>query len=81
MIEEMRRNGCMGIYLVERTDEWDYDEHDSFVVICESEEETRSCHPRYEWSGKEWVQTIDVKLLGFTQDQPNGVVCASFNAG
>lgn len=35
-----------GLYRVSRTDRGDYDEYDSFVVICASEEEARKTHPR-----------------------------------
>lgn len=31
----------MNIYLVERTDDWDYDDYDQFVCFANSEEEAR----------------------------------------
>lgn len=42
-----------GLYRVSRTDRGDYDEYDSFVVICASEEEARKTHPReYVYHGR-----------------------------
>lgn len=52
----------MKIYYVNRTDETDYDEYDSMVVIAESEDQARCIHPSSEtsnlitWDGTFWIR-------------------------
>lgn len=44
----------MNIYLVKRPDSPGWDEYDSFVVICESPEIAKGCHPNgWEYSKDE----------------------------
>ena len=84
----------MYIYLIERPDECDYDEFDSAVVCCATEEEARMTHPRVSytdrpWDGlrtqfDSWVDAKDVVVTKIGLAHPKterGVICASFNAG
>jgi hypothetical protein len=49
----------MNIYLVIRTDDWSYDEYDSFICAAETEQAARetwpsTAYPRT-WNGTDWV--------------------------
>lgn len=76
----------MNIYLVERTDDTRYDEHDSFVCYAESEEVARYTKPNKDISTwTEWAENIKVTYLGTctasTSHYEAGVILTSFNAG
>lgn len=76
-----------GIYKVERTDEIDYDEHDSFVCAATSADDARRMHPCHgdedhycSWPMK--PDTLRVTLIGRAYPgQTAGIILASFNAG
>jgi hypothetical protein len=81
-------NGFMNkLYLIERTDNWSYDDYDSVVVCAESEDEARLINPDGEWGQRfrSWCATPDqVKVTYIGVAGPlvsKGVVLASFNAG
>lgn len=79
----------MRIYRVERTDQNEYDEFDSFVVIAESEEDALAFHPNgtriaeMRYVDKRWpLHKLTVEDIGQANDGATaGVVLASFNAG
>lgn len=81
----------MNIYKVERTDNVDYDEYDSFVIIAETESVARYTHPNgcdiedAGLSGNSWpVMPEDLMVTFVGRVDGNtivGVICASFNAG
>jgi len=87
----------MNLYLISRQDRWGYDEYDSAVVACGSEDEARGMHPAEgrvirEWgegygkSGYSWAscpEDVAVIFLGVADEYllERGVVCSSFNAG
>ena len=80
----------MNIYLLEQGVNQNYDTYDSCVVVAESEEEARQCHPRgdkYNLSRKDWASDpsqVEVTLLGICTDKSynsGAVLCSSFNAG
>ena len=70
----------MNIYLLKRTDEVDYDEYDSAVIVAESPEEAQKimydAHHGYEgWPTEDYVVITEV------DSAVKGPVCESFNAG
>ena len=68
------------IYLVERTDICDYDEHDGCVTIAETIEEAKqdALEGLYGLS----KDKIICKLIGIANpDQEKGIVLDSYNAG
>lgn len=74
------------IYLVEQDYTCGYDTYDSFVVICDSEEEARYTHPNGRRDGcccPDHLIDREVKVtrLGITHKQEKQIVCSSFNAG
>lgn len=78
----------MNIYLVSRTDDWGYDDWDSFVVAASDEETARNTRPdgvwkdgrAYGWVPLSKVDTLKVELIGTTETH-DGVILASYNAG
>ncbi len=81
------------LYLVERTDNWGYDDYDAFVCAAASEDDARNMRPEglhAEWDRifDPWVHssakdTLKVTLIGRasrTTKEPQ-VVLASYNAG
>ena len=81
---------ALGIWLIERTDEYGYDEYDSAVVYAETDDEAREMHPNGygvidpEETYSSWTTLEHVKVtrIGTAWDGAmKGVVCASFNAG
>lgn len=82
----------MKLFFVSRTDIWDYDEHDSFVIACETEDEARNADP---YTGKQienwnsgfstwttFIEKVKVQYLGEADSSvAKGIVCSSFNAG
>lgn len=80
------------IYLVEQGYRRGYDTYDSFVVICDSEDEARNTNPcRFSddnWSDvRSWCprnlvdKEVKVTKIGVTHKQDKEIVCRSFNAG
>lgn len=78
------------VFLVIQNYNRGYDTFDSFVVICDDEEEARNTHPsRFsgEWNDDSWCpkrlieSEVKVTKLGITHKQELEVVCRSFNAG
>jgi len=76
----------MKLWLIYRTDDVEYDEYDSAVVIAETEEQARSLFPQSEYS------KVDLKnVVAISIGKPDrktekkyaveGIVCSSFNAG
>lgn len=83
----------MNIYKVSRTDEWSYDDYDSFVVIAEDEKTALYTHPsggvltfidENGYTG-DWVNSpmfLKVELIGIaSNDMKPGIIINSFNAG
>lgn len=68
----------INIYLVERTDDVDYDQYDSFICVADSEETARWTTPDPEyhlWIDKKWhfnystgPKEEDTKYSGWTKD-------------
>ena len=56
----------MHIYLVKRSDDWSYDDYDSFVCIAESEHAAQLFHPSgdYRWTGEHWESPSGYKPFG-----------------
>jgi len=67
----------MKIFLVQRTDDIDYDEFDSVIVVAEDEQQARETHPRgVEWDSEDecwahgnsgWtydISSLEVEFLG-----------------
>ena len=71
----------MKIYLIERTDEIDYDEYDSAVVCAKNEESAKRLGPTGEGDG--WGNhPVTVTLIGQAErDSGEDVILSSFNAG
>ena len=69
----------MNIYVVSRTDRIGWDEYDSIVVACKSEEEAREFEP----GGACWPKEfLTVELIGKTiKGVEPGIILASFHAG
>ena len=67
----------MNIYLVERADDWGYDEYDSWVVVCKNKEEAVLFTPY----GDPYP---DVRVIYLGVAAPSlgaGVIHESYNAG
>jgi len=87
----------MKIYLIDQSENTDYDTWDSAVVIAENEEEAKKIHPngytiiesfdkvKEEDSWYGWttdINKISATYLGEAKEGSNkGVICSSFNAG
>ena len=81
----------MKLYLISQTVNRDDDTYGSAVVCAPTEEAARNTHPggydedKWGISGIwEWCNPKDVKVVEIgtaNPDTPEGVVCASFNAG
>ena len=82
----------MNLYLLKRTDKWDYDQYDSAVVAAESENEAKKIHPdgsdiivseeANRWDSWVSVDRVECQLIGVAEPLTNrGVICSSFNAG
>jgi hypothetical protein len=69
--------GGMKLWLVSRTDDWDWDEHDAAIVRAESEEHALKVVADFGLSlGSLTLKVEELPLAGKA-----GVVLASFNAG
>lgn len=87
----------MNLYLISQTENGGYDTFDSAVVVAKNEEAARHVHPQTSWlSGSSeqhwdkgtysWANTpeeVTAQLIGRASEdqQPDTVICASFNAG
>ena len=85
----------MYLYLISQDENNGYDTYDSAVVCAGSEAEAIKIHPSGYKNRKEiwWEERLDlydwttpdnvkVKLIGIADESiPQGIVCASFNAG
>lgn len=81
----------MKLWLVLRAlnDQGGYDTYDSIVVVADTEAAARLIHPcgDYTWTGRKWKQGDSDwsdgtrTAPGTANDDVNGVLCASFNAG
>jgi len=80
----------MNLYLLEQTDNNDYDTYDNMIVCAESEQDARTIHPdgstfventmRSSWA--KLSENITCKLIGIAiEGATRGVELASFNAG
>ena len=77
----------MALYLVTRTDTYDYDEYDALVVRAKDAEEARSIA----LTDYDQGSLFSAKYQGFTPENTkvdaipaggeSGVVCSSYNAG
>ena len=65
----------MFIYLVERTDNWDFDEYDSIVVSAVDEQSAIEIAKDY------LPDNINITLIGRTIGDVRGLILSSFNAG
>ncbi len=78
----------MNLYLIEQSENDDYDTYDSAVVCAPDEATAKRMHPdgrqlETECSSS-WVtdpDLVDCTFLGVSADPTQRVVCASFNAG
>lgn len=64
----------MNIYLVSRTDDVDYDEYDSFVVVAENEDDALKLVKDNLFK----KETVKIEKIATDKEQ---VVLGSFNAG
>jgi hypothetical protein len=75
------------LYLVSRTDEVDYDEHDAIVVRAESKERAVALATHQEtfdnvtWAKYSGMRADNVKVTEVTTEGDEEVILASFNAG
>lgn len=73
----------MNLYLISQDENTGYDTYDSAVVAAETAEDAAKIHP--DGSFGSWAkrpENVKVKLIGTaTEGTPEGVICASFNAG
>ena len=86
----------MRLYLISRTDDIDYDEYDSFVVVAESEKSALEWHPNgqkinysldeehieYDYCHS-WTskENLKIECIGESNSQEEKVIISSFNAG
>jgi hypothetical protein len=69
----------MKLYLVERTDRCDWDEYDSYVVAANNEQEaTGESYQHYQSWHPSFTKITEV---GVANENVEGIVLASFNAG
>lgn len=75
----------MKLFLVKRTDNWDYDEYDGIVVRAESEERAvaiaTSRDEKFGWANYEGMRADNVTVTEINRDGDEEVVLASFHAG
>jgi hypothetical protein len=81
IFEKTKINIMKRIYLIERIDTVDYDQHDSVVIIAKTPKEARQFAYK-EYYGDFAEGKITCILIGVAnKTQPFGEVLASFNAG
>ena len=79
----------MNLYLISQTENNGWDTYDSAVVAAPSEEIAKTMHPNgsfvFEDNYPNWAkspESVSCQLIGVAVDgTPQGVFCASFNAG
>lgn len=82
----------MNIYLLERTDDFGYDEYDSAILVAKSAKAAAKIAPNgipivhwgisSQWGWVDSPDKVKVKRIGTAlKNAKTGVVCASFNAG
>ncbi|MCP4397775.1 MAG: hypothetical protein GY801_10815 [bacterium] len=83
----------MKLFLIEQSQNDNYDTYDAAVVIAENEEEARNMDPstgeqmeKEDWRREisNWCSSpnhVSVKFLGESVDSKKGIVCSSFHAG
>ena len=81
----------MKLYLISRTDDWGYDEFDSFVVAAESEENAFKLYPAmkdsaddgFKYSNYGWTfrENLKIECIGESYSKEEKVIISSFNAG
>lgn len=86
----------MNIYLVRRTDNWDYDQYDSFVCVAESEEQAKLLNPQYDPYFEtemfydfnrnycDWASSpdlLEVTKIGVSDSDEVKIILRSYNAG
>jgi hypothetical protein len=79
------------LFLIEQSENSDYETYDAAVVIAENEEEARNMNPatgekmtKQEWADSFWCfssQNVRVTYLGESVDNKKGLVCTSFSTG
>ncbi len=69
------------IYLLERTDKWDYDEYDSAVVAAYDENSAKALFPECYSYGIPIAEVLKATLVGTTWDDELGIILGSYNAG
>lgn len=73
----------MKLYLVYRTDRVDYDEHDSFVVAANSEENALNFSPYGDNNYSTWTkykEDIKIECIGESNSKVEKIILASYNA-
>jgi len=76
----------MKLWLIYRTDDIDYDEYDSAVVMAETEEQARNLFPQ-DFDSKVNLKNVVVECIGKSDKKTEkkysslGIICSSFNAG
>ena len=74
----------MKLWLVERTDEWDYDQYSGFVIRADSEETARAlANEKGGWPGRytSWTAPSNIRCVELTADGEAGIILHSFHAG
>jgi hypothetical protein len=69
------------IYLLERTDKWNYDEYDSAVVAAYDEDSAKALFPQMYSYGVPIAEVLKVTLIGTTWSDDLDLVLGSYNAG
>lgn len=86
----------MKLYLVTRTDDWSYDDYDSFLVAAENEASALSYHPNGQkledylskedimygyYGGWTFKENLTIECIGESYSKEEKVIIRSFNAG
>lgn len=66
----------MNLYLVNRTDEWSYDDYDAFVCVTDSEESAKNTSPQTDFESNElkkvdWSKKDIYGFHGWTNSKDN----------
>lgn len=69
----------MNLYLIMRTDEVDYDEHDGFVICAENEEAQSIAQERSNYFSD--IEDLSITKIGISDSTEKGIVLESFIAG
>jgi hypothetical protein len=73
----------MNIYLVERTDNWGYDNYTAMVVIAKNPKEAKEYTIKTHEISFGWTiaKNLKVKLVGTSKAKRQKIILESFNAG